>query len=224
MDLVVKCWTADEFTWHGQHHTIPEPITVLPKPVQKPHPPVYVACFSEPTMRMAAERGHNIIFAPFAAGMAFGSLGQAVEKIKTMAAGYGFPEAKAKCSYFTCIVDSEEEAQRARERLHLYLTKAAVKVFPDNPETAPPHLRYFLDIVQRINALKPEDLGERSFLMGTPEQIVEQVRRVEAVGIEEIICYFNFALLPHADTLRQMERFSREVMPQVRNEALAATA
>jgi hypothetical protein len=51
---------------------------------------------------------------------------------------------------------------------------------------------------------------------------LDQVRRVEAVGIEEIICYFNFALLPHADTLRQMERFSREVMPHVSGGALVA--
>lgn len=213
MDLVVKCWTEDGFTFHGQHHTIREPITVVPRPVQQPHPPIYVACFSEPTMRMAAERGHNIIFAPFAARMAFGSLEAAVAKFKEMATRAGYPNSKAKCSYFTCLVDTEEEARAARERLHRYITKAAVTVWPDDEATAPPHLRYFVDMVRELQHLRPEDLGERSVILGTPDQVIDHVRRIEAAGIEEIICYFNFGLLPHDQTLRQMQRFSREVLP-----------
>src|SRR6266496_6176234 len=55
--LVRKAWTESDWTFVGQHHRIESPINVVPKPVQKPHPPVYVACFSEPTMRMAAENG-----------------------------------------------------------------------------------------------------------------------------------------------------------------------
>src|SRR5438477_9324071 len=63
--LVRKAWTEDNWTFpNGQHHRIIEPISVVPKPVQKPHPPIYVACFSEPTMRLAADNGFNIIFAP----------------------------------------------------------------------------------------------------------------------------------------------------------------
>src|ERR1041384_7530891 len=80
--LVRKAWTETDWTFEGQHHRIAQPVNVVPKPVQKPHPPVYVACFSEPTMRMAAENGFNIIFAPFAASMMFGSLASAVPRFK----------------------------------------------------------------------------------------------------------------------------------------------
>lgn len=211
--LVLECWTKDTFTWDGPHHHIREPITVLPKPMQKPHPPVYVACFSKPTMQMAADMGLNIIFAPFAARMAFGGLDQAVARFNQLSVEAGHPGREAMCSYFTCIVDTEDEARAARERLHMYITKAAITVWPDNPETAPPHLRYFVDMVRELQNIRPEDLGERSVILGTPEQVVEQIRKVEASGIAEIICYFNFGLLPHDQTLRQMERFAREVMP-----------
>src|ERR671932_1412203 len=87
--IVRKAWTEEGWTFHGQHHDIPDPITVYPRPVQKPHPPVYVACFSEPTMRMAAEQGFNILFAPFAAAMMFGSLADAVATFKRYAADAG---------------------------------------------------------------------------------------------------------------------------------------
>jgi len=48
---------------------------------------------------------------------------------------------------------------------------------------------------------------------GTVDEVIHQFEQVEAAGIEEVICYFNFGLLPHADTLHQMQRVSREIMP-----------
>jgi alkanesulfonate monooxygenase SsuD/methylene tetrahydromethanopterin reductase-like flavin-dependent oxidoreductase (luciferase family) len=210
--LIRKAWTEEEFTWHGQHHTIPDPITVLPRPVQKPHPPIYVACFSEPTMRMAAENGFNIIFAPFAAAMVYGSLAQAVARFKELSAEAGYPDARAMCSYFTCIADTREEKRRAQERLLYYLTNFLPAV-PQDRESAPSHIRYFADIADRIKAIKPEDLGERSIVTGTVDDLIRQFEQVEAAGIEEVICYFNFGSLDHATTLHQMERIANEVMP-----------
>ncbi|HEX3247665.1 MAG TPA: LLM class flavin-dependent oxidoreductase [Chloroflexota bacterium] len=214
--LIRKAWTEESFTWHGQHHTIPDPITVVPRPVQQPHPPIYVACFSEPTMRMAAENGFNIIFAPFAAAMVYGSLGQAVSRFKELSAEAGHPNARAMCSYFTCIADTPEEKRLAQERLLYYLTNFLPAV-PRDPETAPPHIRYFVDIAERIKNMKPEDLGERSIVTGTVDQVIRQFEQVESAGIDEVICYFNFGSLDHGQTLNQMERVASEVMPSFRN-------
>jgi alkanesulfonate monooxygenase SsuD/methylene tetrahydromethanopterin reductase-like flavin-dependent oxidoreductase (luciferase family) len=210
--MVRKAWTEVDWTFHGQHHTIAQPINVVPKPIQKPHPPVYVACFSEPTMRMAAEQGFSIIFAPFAASMVFGSLANAVARFKELATAAGHPDSRAMCSYFTCIADTPEERRQAQERLLYYLTNF-IPAVPQDPDKAPPHIRYFVDIAERVKRMKPEDLGERSIVTGTVDEVVRQFEQVEAAGIEEVICYFNFGLLPHDQTLRQMERVSREVMP-----------
>jgi len=221
LEIVRKAWTEENWSFHGQHHTIPGPITVYPRPVQKPHMPVYVACFSEPTMRTAAEMGFNIIFAPFAAAMMFGSLQQAVERFRAYASEAGYPEAKAMCSYFVCLADTPEEERRARERLLLYL-QAISPAFPSDRSKAPPHIAYFADIVERIHAMKPDDLGERSIVTGTREHVIDHLRRVEAAGIEEVICYFSYGALPHADVLRQMERFSTDVLPAFADERVAA--
>jgi alkanesulfonate monooxygenase SsuD/methylene tetrahydromethanopterin reductase-like flavin-dependent oxidoreductase (luciferase family) len=210
--IVRKAWTESNWTFRGQHHTIAEPLTVVPKPVQQPHPPVYVACFSEPTMRMAAEQGFNIIFAPFAASMVFGSLANAVTKFKELSTAAGYPNSRAMCSYFTCIADTPDEKLAAQERLLYYLTNF-VPAVPQDPEKTPPHIRYFIDIADRIKRMKAQDLGERSIVTGTVDEVVHHFQQVEAAGIEEVICYFNFGLLPHAETMRQMERVSREVMP-----------
>ncbi len=57
MQLVRKAWVEEEFTFEGTFHRVLEPLTVLPRPVQQPHPPIYVACFSRPTVEMAARSG-----------------------------------------------------------------------------------------------------------------------------------------------------------------------
>ncbi|HEV7662319.1 MAG TPA: LLM class flavin-dependent oxidoreductase [Chloroflexota bacterium] len=211
--IVRKAWTESDWTFpNGKHHRITEPINVVPKPVQKPHPPVYVACFSEPTMRMAAEQGFNIIFAPFAASMMFGSLADAVSKFKGLAAAAGYPNSTAMCSYFTCIADTPAEKLKAQERLLYYLTNF-IPAVPTDPDKTPPHIRYFIDIAERVKKMRAEDLGERSIVSGTVQEVIRQFEQVEAAGIEEVICYFNFGLLSHAETMQQMERVSREVMP-----------
>src|SRR2546427_555757 len=220
MDLVVKAWTEESFTWRGRHHTIPDPVTVLPRVVQRPHPPIYVASFSEHSMRLAAARGYNILFAPFAASMVFGTLADAVAKFKELARAAGHPNVKAACSYFTAIADSEAEVRAAKERLAFYL-KGISPAFPHDMSKAPPSLQYFKEIVDRIHAMTPDQVGERSIVTGGRDDVVAQLKRVEAAGIDEVIMYFSFGAYPHGNVLAMMERVAKEDLPDFR-EALAA--
>lgn len=215
LDLMRIAWTKEEFTYAGKFYKIAEPVTCLPRPVQKPHPPIYVACFSRPTVEMAAEHGFHTLFAPFAAAMMFGSVGDAVRTYKELAASHGHRDARAKCSYFTNVVDSKADELKTKERL-LYYLHSILPAFPEDRATAPPHIAYFVDIVERLKSTKPEQLGERSLVTGDPAACIEILKKCEAAGIEEVILYFNFGNLNHRDTLKSMERFARDVMPHFR--------
>jgi len=221
MDLVVKAWTEEGFTWRGKHHTIPDPVTVVPRVVQKPHPPIYVASFSEHSMRLAAARGFNILFAPFAAAMVFGSVADAVAKYRELARAAGHPNVKAACSYFTAVADGAAEVRAAKERLVFYL-KGITPAFPRDMSKAPPSLRYFKEIVDRIHGMTPDQVGERSIVCGSRDDVVAHLRRVEAAGIDEVIMYFSFGAYPHAKVLAMMERVARDVLPEF--EGALATA
>jgi alkanesulfonate monooxygenase SsuD/methylene tetrahydromethanopterin reductase-like flavin-dependent oxidoreductase (luciferase family) len=212
MLLTRKAMSEENFTWDGKVYKIPEPITVLPRPVQQPCPPIYVAAFSRPTVEFAAKNGFNVIFAPFAASMMFGSLANAAGEFKQLAAAAGFPDSKVKCSYFFGMGDNAAEEQAFRERVLFYL-KSITPAFPGDISTAPPHIAYFVEIVQKILAMKAEDLGERSIVTGNTERCIEQLKKVEEAGIEEVILYFNVGLYPHVDTMKMMERFTKEVLP-----------
>jgi alkanesulfonate monooxygenase SsuD/methylene tetrahydromethanopterin reductase-like flavin-dependent oxidoreductase (luciferase family) len=212
LDLLRIAWAKEEFTYNGRFYSIPEPITCLPRPVQKPHPPIYVACFSRPTVEMAAEQGFHTLFAPFAAAMMFGSVGAAVQTYKVLATSHGHTDARAKCSYFTNVVDNKADELRTKERLLHYL-HSILPAFPEDRASAPPHIAYFADIVERLKSMKPENLGERSLVTGDPEACIGTLRKCEAAGIEEVILYFNFGNFGHRETLKSMERFARDVMP-----------
>ncbi len=212
MTFAMKAWRESPVQFNGQFYSMPEPVVITPGPVQKPHPEVYVACFSKPSVELAANLQVNTIFAPFAAAMVFGSVQEAAQESKRMARAAGHPDPKVMCSYFTSVAHSKDEGDRARERLLHYL-HGILPAFPDDRSKVPPHIAYFVDIVEKLQSMKASDLGERSIVTGDPDRCVEILKKCEAGGIDEVILYFNFGELSHADTLKAMERFSKEVMP-----------
>lgn len=212
MEIIKLAWTEEAFTYKGKFFQFDDPVTVLPRPVQKPHPPIYVACFSKPTMEMAARNGFNAIFAPFAAAMMLGSVQQAAAFHRERAAEAGHPNVRTMCSYFVAVVDSPAEALKAKERLITYL-RGVVPALPGDRAKAPPHIAYFVDIVERLLSMKPEQLGDRSIITGSPEECIASLQKVEAAGIEEVIVYFNFGAYPHLETMKMMDRFVRDVAP-----------
>src|SRR5260370_7547597 len=133
-------------------------------------------------MRMAAEQGFNIIFAPFAASMVFGSLANAVAKFKELSTAAGYPDSRAMCSYFTCIADTPEDKLKAQERLLYYLTNF-IPAVPQDPEKTPPHIRYFADIADRVKRMRPAGLGGRPLLTCTVDQRIPPFQRLTARAI-----------------------------------------
>ncbi len=216
LDIMKKAWTEEFFSYNGEFYTFPE-VSLTPRPVQDPHPPIYVAAFSEPTIEKAAAMGEHVIFAPFAASMVFGSLGNAVDNFNRLSHKAGFKNKKAACSYFINVTESPEETERTKERMLRYFS-GLVPAFPGDPKKAPPHISYFVEIVERLKNLKTNDLSEQSIIVGDAEYVTEALKRVEATGLDEVILYFDFGGLSHRETLSAMERFAKYVMPHFKRE------
>ena len=75
----------------------------------------------------------------------------------------------------------------------------------------PPSYRYFVDMVQRLQHVKPEDLSENSVLLGSSARIIDTLKKVEAAGFSEVILCFNVGLKPHHQVKDEMARFMAEV-------------
>src|SRR5262249_6985627 len=91
--------------------------------------------------------------------------------------------------------------------------ECAIPAFPGDPKNAPPSYRYFIDLVERLKNVKPEDLTENAVLMGNSARITEILKKVEAAGFDEVILYVNVGLKPHSQVKDEMARFMAEVAP-----------
>ena len=58
--MLPQIWQSEEFSWEGEHWNVPQR-RVLPKPYQKPHPRMYLACTQTESFRLAAEKGIGVL-------------------------------------------------------------------------------------------------------------------------------------------------------------------
>jgi len=211
LQVVWRAWTEPgPFSHHGKYYRF-EDLDVRPKPKQQPLRP-FVASFSRLSMEIAAKNDWNIIYAPFAATMVYGSLAKGVAAYRERCEQEGNAPRRSSCSYFIHIADNPRQERFGREALIDYF-RCLVPSFPSDPSKAPRNLRYFVDIVERLQKATPEGLDSNSILLGSPAKIAAQLQTVERSGIGEVILYFNFGRKPHAMVKEQMHRFAEEVVP-----------
>ncbi len=214
MELVRRLWQSgdeERISHQGKYYQFKD-IRLTPKPVQKPLP-CYVASFSKPSIELAARLGCGLIVAPFAAAMSFGGLKQVADLYNETCAKHGKKPGRLMCSYFTHFADTPEQEAAQRARQIRYYKECVIPALPGDPKTAPPSYRYFVDMVDKLGKVKPEDLTENSVLIGTSAGITETLKKVEAAGFSEVILYFNVGLKPHTQVKEEMDRFMRDVAP-----------
>jgi len=224
MEVVRTLWNSGgkRIDHKGKHYQF-EDVRITPQPLQNPMP-MYVASFSKPSIELAARLNCGLIVAPFAAAMSFGGLKQVADLYHESCAKYGTKPHRLMCSYFTHFADDEasEKAQRARQIR--YYKECVIPSFPGDPRTAPPSYRYFIDMVERLHKVKPEDLTENSVLIGNSARITEILKKVEAAGFQEVILYFNVGMKPHNQVKEEMDRFMKEVAPNFQGKHLERRA
>jgi alkanesulfonate monooxygenase SsuD/methylene tetrahydromethanopterin reductase-like flavin-dependent oxidoreductase (luciferase family) len=212
IELVQRLWASDKpLTHKGKYYQL-DNLKITPQPVQRPIP-IYVASFSKPSIELAARLGANLVVAPFAVAMAFGGLKPAADLYKEACVQQGKKPGRLVCSYFTHFADDAKSEAAARERQLRYFKECVIGALPGDPKTAPPTYHYFVSMVDNIRKMEPHHLTENSVLLGSPQQIIDTVKKAEAAGFDEVILYFNVGLKPAPQVKDEMARFMEEVAP-----------
>jgi len=215
-ELLWRCWTERKpFSFAGQFYKC-DGIEVFPHPLQQPFLP-HIACFSSYSMEIAAKRGWPIVFAPFASAVVFGSLRNAVAAYREACAKHGTKPQRAVCSYFIHIGGKPSDVEYGRHHLFQYFDHsgmrppASAKNIP--PPQLPPTMQYYLKVRDWVMDVRNKKLDDGCILLGSPQQIVDSLGRIENAGLDEVILYFNHGLKPHPVVIEQMERFMTDVAP-----------
>jgi alkanesulfonate monooxygenase SsuD/methylene tetrahydromethanopterin reductase-like flavin-dependent oxidoreductase (luciferase family) len=212
LEVIRRLWAADDrMSHHGKYYSFDD-VRITPKPVQKPIP-TYVGSFSKPSIELAARLECGLIVAPFAAALSFGGLKQISDLYNETCAKQGRKSGRLMCSYFIHFADNNNQEDAARARQIRYYRECVIPALPGDPKTAPPSYRYFVDMVDRLGKVRPEDLTENSVLLGSPARIIDTLKKVDAAGFSEVILYFNVGLKAHNQVKDEMARFMAEVAP-----------
>jgi alkanesulfonate monooxygenase SsuD/methylene tetrahydromethanopterin reductase-like flavin-dependent oxidoreductase (luciferase family) len=214
LEFLNKCWTEPGmFSFEGKFYQAHD-IEVFPRPLQKPFRP-YMASFSKFSMSLAARFDWNLLLAPFASTILFGSLGNAVNAYREICEQQKAPVRKVKSSYFIHIGGSHAQMQEAKARMVNYISMAGLrkKMSQGGSGPLPPTMEYFKKIGEKLNDPSGDQFDDNSILFGSPAQIIDTLKRVEQVGVDEVILYFNFGNKPDAFVREQMHEFMSDIAP-----------
>ena len=150
------------------------------------------------------------------------SLDKAVDSYRENCVKAGNKPGRAMCSYLIHISDTPEEDDIGRQAMMDYFQHCVLRAFPDDPSKMPPTMHYFMKINEVLRNMTKNTLSSNSVLLGSSAEITEQLKAVEAAGIEECILYFNVGKKPNGMVKDQMHKFMEEVAPNFENYRVAA--
>jgi alkanesulfonate monooxygenase SsuD/methylene tetrahydromethanopterin reductase-like flavin-dependent oxidoreductase (luciferase family) len=108
VQVVLEAWTIERLTFHGKYWDFDD-VEVLPKPVQQPHPPTWVAATSPEALGWAASMGHAILMDPHAS---FVEIAAKYDQYRADLAAHGFaPPAETPMARLLAVADTDDEAE-----------------------------------------------------------------------------------------------------------------
>jgi alkanesulfonate monooxygenase SsuD/methylene tetrahydromethanopterin reductase-like flavin-dependent oxidoreductase (luciferase family) len=210
LDFIIAAWTNDTFCYEGKHFRAHD-LSVVPRPVQAPHPPVRIAANSPDTFPIAARRKFPIFATP---------LINPPDKLKEGLAVYRdiLPAGDTALAFPVHVAASRAQARDDCEAgLLRFLREAAERLRPLGREDIK-SFEAFRQVLARIERVKYEDFDREMGVFGDPAYCVDRVQALRReYGMDEFICYFNQGgIMDHAMVRQSMTRFAREVMPHCR--------
>jgi alkanesulfonate monooxygenase SsuD/methylene tetrahydromethanopterin reductase-like flavin-dependent oxidoreductase (luciferase family) len=222
LEILLRAWTQDKFSFAGKFYNVKD-VSVVPKPLQKPHPQLYLGGTSEVTYQLAGERGwgvggggpapHTVFIRP-------------LEIYREACAKHG----KKPYVFFIRLVYLEEDEKRARQEVEAALRNfLAFNISPFlesfQTEEQKAELRakgygfYGSGILESLVTLRYEEIVEHKIaFIGSPEKVSEQIQVLaeEVGGIDEFVIISNFGGLEHWKVIKTQELFARRVIPAFR--------
>jgi alkanesulfonate monooxygenase SsuD/methylene tetrahydromethanopterin reductase-like flavin-dependent oxidoreductase (luciferase family) len=209
LDIIRKCWTEEVFSYHGKRWHL-EDVRVYPKPLQKPHPPIYTTANSDTSMDRAARMGLNASGEIRSGRFALGDKEiweDWTRRWHAALAKYGRrPEDFQTNTFGTMFVTDDPEREWAKHREAILYT-TTYRRFDGNQ----PYIRRYGTPPET-----PEDLPGWQTFFRTPDDAVKHLRDCFGnAAPSEILVSADRPGIPFSDTVEYMRLFAEKVMPKL---------
>ena len=229
--IIPKMWMQDTFSLQGKYWEVKER-SILPKPVQDPHPPMWTAATSDERQIQAGEMGLGTL------GL---TLSQPVEVMEKRIQLYREALKRAKpvgqfvnnrFAAYT-LVHCAETRQKAIDNgayksvhwWYQHIAKATLEWEGALWSAEEKRQRFPLLDERSKGHFKVEDFdAEDQILIGDPDQMIRKMERYEKAGVDQLICYQQFGGLPHDKILKSIELLGKYVIPHFAERAKSRAA
>jgi alkanesulfonate monooxygenase SsuD/methylene tetrahydromethanopterin reductase-like flavin-dependent oxidoreductase (luciferase family) len=239
--LLPQLWTKEKFAYHGRFFDWDDEITVVPRPVQKPHPPLWVASTQPDTCALAGQKGLGLLMPQL------GGPDSARESIAAYKAAIAAPTdplgmfVNDQCALFTCAFtnDDDDRARVLGGQAAMWYLKTLATIYGNDwagqpLESVPDSYRYHAEVRRkglvsggtlqtgmRGRDLDSADAYEKmidsgAFCVGDPQQVLRNIERYRAAGADRLVCVMQLADLRHDDLMRSIELFGTSIIPAIR--------
>jgi alkanesulfonate monooxygenase SsuD/methylene tetrahydromethanopterin reductase-like flavin-dependent oxidoreductase (luciferase family) len=203
LEVMKLLWTAEEVEFQGKYYRVPR-TTPVTRPVQQPHPPIWVAANNDAAIRRAARWGYPWLINPHATipmvarqwstyKEALDSAGQPIPKVLPMMRELYIAEDRE-----TAYLESEPYLG---PKYQAYASWGQDKALPGDESFSIPY----------------QELARDRFLLGSPEEVTQEIRRYEEeLDANYLIFRMNWPGMAHQQVLRQIELMGSEVIPRIK--------
>ena len=222
VQILQRAWTQERFSYDGRYFQIPD-VRVIPKPLQRPHPPLYQVCVSPDSIEGTALRGW-----PMLNSLLFGGVEQLVAArdryVATLQkAGRTAAEITALLALWGVsrqiyVAPTDAQALAEARDAEMWFQESFRKfLIPERIEESHPTLHPgFRAMAERLSRITWEGLVAETLAFGSPETVSRHIEQMRQLGVGQLMCWMNFGGLPEDKVRRSMDLFAREVMPRFR--------
>jgi alkanesulfonate monooxygenase SsuD/methylene tetrahydromethanopterin reductase-like flavin-dependent oxidoreductase (luciferase family) len=213
VEILRRAWTEETFTYSGKAWNYID-IICRPRPLQRPHPPIYYGATSPESPAMVARRGWNLALSR----QPLENCATAIKKYRDERAALGSANGGGDAIMVRDIyvADTDEQARaEAVPQIVRFWQLATDNVWRGDsvsPEDLPKFTERFVYFPGGLTAKRLDEWG--TSLIGSPETVIRKARwMIETAKPDCLVGMFSFGGLSHAQVMRSIELFASKVMP-----------
>lgn len=196
LQLITRAWTSNVRFSHSGRFWQYENVIVEPPPLQRPHPPIWIAASKPDSIRSVAARGCKLLLDQFASTEIVGER-LALFRAECEARGRTFDPMDVAVARNLYVARDAGDAQRALARLaQAHASMIALSQHPGGRNQS--HITAYADT---------PGAAEASAMYGTPDRIAAALEALGAVGVQHVLLHSG------EPTTQNIRRFSTEIMP-----------
>ena len=211
LEVMKLLWSEEEVEFQGKYYQVPR-VKPSTRPVQQPHPPIWVAANGDRAIRRAARWGYPWLINPHAT---VPMVSKQFARYQQELGRYGQPAPQVLPMMRELYV-AEDREQAFREsqpylegKYAAYASWGQDKELPGEESFTVPY----------------EDLAKDRFLLGSAEEVVQEIRRYEDhLGVNQLIFRMQWPGMEHEKLMREIEIMGRDVIPEFKTGNLSVQA